>query len=159
MCWVAPQSESTTARSGLTLAGAADGKPAIHRCVRYRTALFIALLSRGQLFQARMSGHFYQGTSTRLQGCGTARLRQTITCGLQAPVQASFLHQHVRTISVQHVGHSIMAGPGTLSRDTLSKILVHSYAAVRRAVRPIWNVSKWYRPMDLFYGPDKPFAI
>jgi hypothetical protein len=42
----------STARSGLTLAGAADATPAIHRCVRYRT-LCSWHLSRGQHLRYR----------------------------------------------------------------------------------------------------------
>ncbi|KAJ4993322.1 hypothetical protein SVAN01_01297 [Stagonosporopsis vannaccii] len=98
-----PWAESHAARSGLTLAGAADGGPASHRC------------------------------------CGTARLRQTITCGLRPP---SFLFQHVELF------HS--SGGRQYHRDTWNTFwedidpLVQGRrpflcSAARRPVNPLWR--------------------
>ena len=168
MCRRAAQSKSATARSGLTLAGAADGKPAIHRCVRYRTLCLTPSESRARC-PLSLSKRAGQATLTRepqrvpkaVEPLGYVRPSH-VACGSQ--VQASFLLQHILHSSVQHVG---TGGPPASSRDlepvasdVLSQIVVHSCcSAARRAVRQLWNVSKWYRPKDLSAVPTDSLTI
>jgi hypothetical protein len=121
MCRSAAQSESAAARSGLTLAGAADGKPAIHRCVRYRTLCLTPSESRARrpLSSSKRAG---QATLTREpqrvpKAVEPLGLRQTITCGSRVaspgiiPAPAHFAQFRATC------GHgwvtSIIAGPGT----------------------------------------------
>lgn len=114
----------STARSGLTLAGAADATPAIHRCVRYRT-LCSSHLSRGQHLRYRSPSENQttlsdQETSMHPHGRGIARLRQFITCGCPTAFKRSSINSynsHFRRTT----NNMVVTGSGSLWRsDALS---------------------------------------
>lgn len=87
------QTESAAARSGLTLAGATDGKPAIHRLEKYQATSSSPCESRASfpsliVVQASRSGHFDHKAFTAVEPLGYVRPSH-VACG--SPVQASFL--------------------------------------------------------------------
>lgn len=88
MCSSCAWPVSHAARSGLTLAAAADDGPAIHRCSKYRTVSFVASESWAES-PLSSSKRVCQATFTRAspmppQSCGTEPLGyvKTISCGL-----------------------------------------------------------------------------
>ena len=120
----------STARSGLTLAGAADATPAIHRCVRYRT-LCSSHLSRGQHLRYRSPSENQttlsdQETSMHPHGRGIARLRQFITCGWPTAFK-TLLHQFLQfTFPSDHQQYGSNWIWFTVEKWCSFRIVVHS---------------------------------
>lgn len=164
-----PWAESHAARSGLTLAGAADAGPAIHRCNTHQTVLRVASESRAP---APLSSpkRACQATFTRFFQCLLPKAVEPLGYVRPSPVACPRRQSSSSTWSgsIRHTGcqhHRNICNPLDERYGHLAHIVVHFCTRLRAALSTRFGntassgTDPAIMPSTMFHGTDKPLAL